>query len=62
VVGNPHRVVTVERRVPDELWEMLQRMASSAPIRPQGGGRRRYGDREVLAAIIFAATTGCTWR
>jgi len=31
-------------------------------VRPQGGGRRRYGDREVLAAIIFVATTGCTWR
>ncbi|WP_332836535.1 transposase [Streptomyces sp. QHH-9511] len=29
---------------------------------PQGGGRRRYGDREVLAAIIFVATSGCTWR
>jgi transposase len=28
---------------------------------PQGGGRRRYGDREVLAAIVFVATTGCTW-
>lgn len=25
-------------------------------------GRRRYGDREVLAAIIFVATTGCTRR
>ncbi|MFD6918445.1 IS5 family transposase [Streptomyces virginiae] len=31
-------------------------------IRPQGGGRRRAGDREVLAAIIFVATSGCTWR
>ncbi|MFC4048230.1 IS5 family transposase [Actinomadura syzygii] len=27
-----------------------------------GGGRRRYGGREVLAAIIFVATTGCTWQ
>ncbi|GAA3506614.1 hypothetical protein GCM10019016_137290 [Streptomyces prasinosporus] len=31
-------------------------------IRPQGGGRRRSGDREALAAIIFMATSGCTWR
>ncbi|NHI08821.1 transposase DDE domain protein [Streptomyces sp. KO7888] len=31
-------------------------------IRPQGGGRRRAGDREALAAIIFVATSGCTWR
>jgi transposase len=32
------------------------------PNRPQGGGRRRAGDRETLAAIVFVATSGCTWR
>jgi transposase len=52
----------VERLVPDGLWELFQRVVPPAPTRPQGGGRRRYGDREVLAAIIFVATTGCTWR
>ncbi|MEU2337697.1 transposase, partial [Streptomyces sp. NPDC013172] len=52
----------VERMVPDELWVLFQRVVPPAPSRPQGGGRRRYGDREVLAAIIFVATTGCTWR
>ncbi|WP_152513502.1 IS5 family transposase [Nocardiopsis baichengensis] len=51
----------VERLVPDRLWELFQRVVPDAPTRPQGGGRRRYGDREVLAAIIFVATTGCTW-
>ncbi|MFE7580342.1 transposase, partial [Streptomyces gardneri] len=30
--------------------------------RPQAGGRRRAGDRECLAAIVFVATSGCTWR
>ncbi|WLQ45568.1 IS5 family transposase [Streptomyces laculatispora] len=30
--------------------------------RPQGGGRRRADDREALAAILFVATSGCTWR
>ncbi|GAA3220708.1 hypothetical protein GCM10020256_26970 [Streptomyces thermocoprophilus] len=55
-------MVMVERMVPDELWELFQRVVPPAPSRPQGGGRRRYGDREVLAAIIFVATTGCTWR
>jgi transposase len=30
--------------------------------RPQGGGRIRAGDRAALAAIIFGATSGCTWR
>ncbi|MFF0518385.1 IS5 family transposase [Actinomadura nitritigenes] len=52
----------VERLVPEELWELFQRVVPPAPRRPQGGGRRRYGDREVLAAIIFVATTGCTWQ
>lgn len=30
-------------------------------VRPQGGGRRA-GNRECLAAIVFVATSGCTWR
>lgn len=47
--------------MPDGLWELFQRVVPEAPTRPQGGGRRRHGDREVLAAIIFVATTGCTW-
>lgn len=52
----------VERLVPDELWEMFQRVVPEAPSRPQGGGRRRHGDREVLAAIVFVVTSGCTWQ
>ncbi|MGP3954047.1 IS5 family transposase [Streptomyces sp. 7N604] len=52
----------VERLVPDELWELFQRVVPPAPVRPQGGGRRRHGDREVLAAIVFVATSGCTWQ
>ncbi|GAB2633721.1 hypothetical protein GCM10027168_74850 [Streptomyces capparidis] len=52
----------VERLVPDELWELFQRVVPPAPTRPQGGGRRRHGDREVLAAIIIVATSGCTWQ
>ncbi|WP_413100083.1 IS5 family transposase [Streptomyces sp. Inha503] len=55
-------MTVVERLVPDELWELFCRVVPVAPSRPQGGGRRRYGDREVLAAIIFVANTGCTWR
>ncbi|MEU6800904.1 transposase [Streptomyces neyagawaensis] len=42
--------------------KLFQRVLPPAPTRPQGGGRRRYGDREVVAAIIFVATTGRTWR
>ncbi|MFI9389716.1 transposase [Streptomyces bauhiniae] len=52
----------VERLIPDELWELFQRVVPEAPSRPQGGGRRRHGDREVLAAIVFVATSGCTWQ
>ncbi|MFI6062345.1 transposase [Streptomyces sp. NPDC051286] len=52
----------VERLVPDELWELFQRVVPEVPSRPQGGGRRGHGDREVLAAIVFVATSGCTWQ
>jgi transposase len=52
----------VERLVPDDLWELFERVVPPSPTRPQGGDRRRYSDREVLAAIVFVATTGCTWR
>ncbi|MGP3941852.1 IS5 family transposase [Streptomyces sp. 6N106] len=41
---------------------MFQRVVPEAPVRPQGGGRRRHGDREVLAAIVFVETSGCTWQ
>ncbi|MGD6741821.1 IS5 family transposase [Streptomyces sp. BH106] len=51
----------VERMAPEDLWELFQRVVPPAPVRPQGGGHRRRGDREVLAAIIFVATSGCTW-
>lgn len=52
----------VERLVPDELWMLFQRVVPEALSRPQSGGRRWHGDREVLAAIVFAATSGCTWQ
>lgn len=52
----------VERLVPDELCELFQRVVPKAPSRPQGGGRHRHGDREVLAAIVFVVTSSCTWQ
>ncbi|MEU7429141.1 IS5 family transposase [Streptomyces sp. NPDC040750] len=53
----------VEHLVPDGLWELFRRVVPPTVVqRPQGGGRRRAGDREVLAAIVFVATSGCTWR
>lgn len=52
----------VRQLVPDRLWELFRRVMPEAPVRPQGGGRRKVDDREVLAAILFVATSGCTWR
>lgn len=53
----------VERLVPDELWALFRRaVPPTEVVRPQGCGKRRAGDRECLAAIIFVATSGCTWR
>ncbi|MFE4176823.1 IS5 family transposase [Streptomyces sp. NPDC056909] len=53
----------VERLVPDELWVLFRRVVPPTEVkRPQGGGRRRAHDREALAAIVFVATSGCTWR
>ncbi|MFE0439167.1 transposase [Streptomyces nigra] len=62
-IGSPLLVISiVERLVPDELRELFQRVVPEAPTLPQECGRRRHGDREVLAAIVFVATSGCTWQ
>ncbi len=52
----------VEGLVPEGLWELFRAVRPPIPTRPQGGGRQRADDRAVLAAIIFVATSGCTWR
>ncbi|PAZ11789.1 IS5/IS1182 family transposase, partial [Streptomyces sp. SA15] len=40
----------VERLVPEELWVLFRRVVPPVEVkRPQGGGRRRAGDRETLA-------------
>ncbi|MFF2570983.1 IS5 family transposase [Streptomyces sp. NPDC058084] len=53
----------VEGLVPENLWVLFRRVVPPTEVkRPQGGGRRRADDREALAAIIFVATAGCTWR
>ncbi|GAX58684.1 transposase [Streptomyces olivochromogenes] len=50
-----------DRLGPDRLWGLFERVVPKARTRPRGGGRRRYGDREVLAVIFFVVTMGCTW-
>lgn len=52
----------VEGLVPEGLWDLFRAVRPLIRTKPQGGGRRRVDDRAVLAAIIFVATSGCTWR
>lgn len=53
----------VTRLVPDELWVLFRQVVPPTEVeRSQGGGRRRTEDREALAAVVFVATSGCTWR
>ncbi|MFD9575833.1 transposase [Streptomyces sp. NPDC059982] len=52
----------VRQLVPDSLWELFLRVMPEAAVRPRGGGCRRAAHRGVLAAILFVAMTGCTWR
>ncbi|RVU18239.1 transposase [Streptomyces antnestii] len=44
------------------LWELFQRVIPEPSSQSQCSGRLRHGDREVLAAIVFVATSGCTWQ
>ena len=47
----------VERLVPDELWVLFRRVVPPTEvIRPQGGGRRRAGDRGTSAARVGPVT------
>jgi transposase len=51
----------VERWCPDSLWEIAEPLIPPAPVRPQGGGRKRVDDRAVLAAICYLTQAGCSW-
>ncbi|MGP3966823.1 substrate-binding domain-containing protein [Streptomyces sp. 6N223] len=56
-------VPPVEQWVPDPLWRIAAPLLpSDRPSRPQGGGRRRAPDRSVLAALLYLASTGGSWR
>ncbi|MGK5638960.1 transposase, partial [Streptomyces sp. URMC 126] len=58
----PAPTVLTGRLVPDDLWHLAKEAIPPTPKRPQGGGQRRLDDREVLAAIVFVAGSGCSWR
>ena len=54
-------MLEVEKYCPDALWEIAAPLIPAAPVRMQGGGRRRVDDRAVLAAICYLAQAGCSW-
>lgn len=51
----------IARWVPDPLWEIAAPLIPPAPVRRQGGGRRRIDNRAVLAAILYLTEAGCSW-
>ncbi|MGW0633952.1 transposase [Streptomyces sp. NPDC002758] len=46
---------------PDHLWELFQRVVPSTSDQARKATSRRIGNREALAAIVFASTSGCAW-
>src|SRR5215475_5310312 len=54
---------TAERdwRMPDELWERVQRLLPPRKLHPLGCHRPRVDDRQAMDAIVFVLRTGCQW-
>jgi transposase len=52
----------VERRVPDELWAMVQPLLPPPPRNRLGGRPRTIPDRSCFAAIVYMARTSVPWR
>ena len=48
-------------RMPDELWERLQRLLPPRKLHPLGCHRPRGADRQGMDAICFVLRTGCQW-
>jgi transposase len=48
-------------RIPDELWERIQRLLPSRKLHPLGCHRPRVDDRRALDAIFFVLRTGGPW-
>jgi len=49
------------RRVPDKLWEEIEKLLPPTPPR-ELGGRPRTSDRLILDAILYLLWAGCPWR
>jgi len=46
----------------DEQWEVIKRLIPKPVIRPDGRGRPRVKDREILNGILWIMRTGASWR
>ncbi|WP_405593505.1 transposase [Streptomyces sp. NBC_01092] len=51
-----------KRLVPDELWEPAAPLLPAFAARPQGGGTAPCDERAVFTAVVYALTSGCSWR
>ncbi|MGH8066363.1 MAG: IS5 family transposase [Candidatus Entotheonellia bacterium] len=48
-------------RIPDDLWEHIQRLLPPRKPHPLGCHRPRVDDRRAMDAIFFVLRTGCQW-
>ena len=48
-------------RMPDELWERIERLLPPRKLHPLGCHRPRVDDRQAMDAIFFVLRTGCQW-
>ena len=51
----------VGQMAPEGLWELFQRVVPTPSDRASKATSQRIGNREALAAIVFASTSGCAW-
>jgi len=48
-------------RMPDVLWERIERLLPARPSHPLGCHHPRVDDRKAMDAIFFVLRTGCPW-
>ena len=48
-------------RIPDRLWDRIERLLPARPVHPLGCHRPRVPDRPAMDAIFFVLRTGCQW-
>jgi transposase len=47
--------------LPDALWDLVESLLPSSPLRPKGG-RPRISDRACLRGIVFVLRSGVPWQ